>query len=514
MANRWSFINRFLPKTPKRVSYLRDVVSGSLYKVSDMKNDSGLLDIKTQIDTMRALATDSQISTALSYYATDATVTNTNGDVIWAVAVDSKHEECANVVNSLLKRWNVNTLARDHILELATIGNLYLPTTELYRMTGEGVIGSGMVALDNNTIPELDYDIVPTYKLPPEDILHVYYQGVPVGYILQPSEDDRTYIIYPESAVIHFSLGGLLGEYQIEAAGKDGIQKTYDIKFAQPLLERAVQPTQTLNLLEDAVILSSLSRTVRFIAVECGSADENEQRAALQQLKDTIEQQLSINTLTGDAQSFVNPQSPNNMIFLPKINGEVPVTIESLNLAETNDSDSKLLDYYQNKKLSVLGVPKEALNYSGAEGLGEAGNVLSQRSMLYANALQRLETAYKEGWRDAINKYFKARNMSGFVDNYVLEMQPIITALSTIISEKRDSAVNQATSLISLLDSLGISDKEAYLKAVQEALKEEFPDFGSKVMAYKVNIGEPEGGEGGDFGDDLGGGPNADRFNL
>lgn len=469
-----------------------------------------MADIKTQIDTMRALAADSQISTALSYYATDATVTNTTGDVIWATAIDEKHEEVARVVNTLLKRWNINTYARDHILELATIGNLYLPTTELYRVAGANSSG-GMIALDNNTIPEEDFDIIPSYKIPPEDILHLFKQGSPAGYIFQPDEDERTYVIYPESAVIHFSLGGLLGDYQIEATTKNGEPSVYDIKFAQPLLERAVQPTQTLSLLEDAIILSSLARTVRFISVECGSADENEQRAALQQLKDTIEQQLSINTLTGDAQSFVNPQSPNNMIFLPKINGEAPVAIESLNLAETNDADSKLLDYYQNKKLSVLGVPKEALNYSGAEGLGEAGNVLSQRSMLYANALQRLETAYKEGWRDAINKYFTVRNMSGMVDGYVLNMQPIITALSTVMSEKRDSAVNQAQSLVQLLTDLGVTDKEPYLKALQESLKEEFPDFGSNIMSYDIKVTDETEMEGGGGVDE---GPNADRFNF
>ena len=511
MARKSRWIDRFLPKQDKKPSYLRDVVSGSLYRISDMKGDSSLADIKTQIDTMRALAADSQISTALSYYATDATVTNTTGDVIWATAIDEKHKEVAEVVNTLLKRWNVNIYARDHILELATIGNLYLPTTELYRMSANGASG-GMVALDNNTIPEPEFDIIPSYKIPPEDILHLYKQGSPVGFIFQPDDDERQYVIYPETSVIHFTLGGLLGEYQLEATSKDGLPNVYDIKFAQPLLERAVQPTQTLSLLEDAVLLSSLARTVRFISVECGSADENEQRAALQQLKDTIEQQLSINTLTGDAQSFVNPQSPNNMIFLPKINGEAPVAIESLNLAETNDADSKLLDYYQNKKLSVLGVPKEALNYSGAEGLGEAGNVLSQRSMLYANALQRLETAYKEGWRDAINKYFKVRGMTGMIDGFTLNMQPIITALSTVISDKRDAAVNQASSLVQLLTDLGVTDKEPYYKALQESLKEEFPDFGSQVMSYEIKVNdETETETGGGFGDE---GPNADRFNL
>ena len=68
--------------------------------------------------------------------------------------------------------------------------------------------------------------------------------------------------------------------------------------------------------------------------------------------------------------------------------------------------DAEVLDYYQNKKLSVLGIPKEAMNYNSAEGLGGAGAVMSQRSALYANCLQRLQNAYIQGWREAINTLF------------------------------------------------------------------------------------------------------------
>lgn len=107
-----------------------------------------------------------------------------------------------------------------------------------------------------------------------------------------------TCIRYPESAVIHFSLGGLLGKYSISAKDSSGEEHEFDIQFAQPLMERAVQPTQTLSLLEDAALLSSLARVVKFINVECDNAEEEEITGILQQIKDAIEQQLSINTNT------------------------------------------------------------------------------------------------------------------------------------------------------------------------------------------------------------------------
>lgn len=480
-------------KYNKKTSWLRRVVSGSFLKMSDLRGANSIEDIKTKIDTMRALAKDSQISTALSYYATDATTTNTKGQIIWATSED---ENVGPLINDLFKRWNVNLYVRDHILELATVGNFYMPTTWMYNPPAKQSITIG-VALDNNTIPDEKYDIIPSYKIPPEDIIHIWYQGQPEGYIYQPEDGVQNYISYPEEAVIHFSLGGLLGEYTIETRNQDGEEEVFDIQFAEPLMGSAVSPTQTLSLLEDSLLLSSLIRTIKFINVDCQDAEEEEVQNMLQQMKDTIEQQLSINTATGDAQSFVNPQSPNNLVYLSKVNGQDAVSVTDLNMAEATEADNKLLEYYQDKKLSVLGVPKEAMNFSSAEGLGNAGTVMSQRSALYANILTRLMTAYKEGWRSAINFYFRNNGYSGYVDKFELHMNPIITTQSTVQFEKRDAALQQAMSLLDLLQKAQVEDRQPYLTALTEILSEVFPQIGADVPTWDINP-VPEGG-----GDDV-----------
>jgi len=482
----------------RKPSWIRQLISGTMYKVSDLRGDTSLKDIQTQIDTMRALARDSQISTALSYYATDATTTNSSGQIIWATALDKNNKEVADIINQLFKRWKVNTYARDHILELATIGNLYMPTTDLYKEVGNDS-NRVKVAIDNNTIADKTYDIVPSYKIPPEDIIHLWYQGEPQGYVMQPSDDisSTQVVILPESSVVHFSLGGLLGDYTINARTKDNEEITYDIQFAQPLMDRAVQPTQTLSLLEDAMLLSSLVRVVKFINVDCGNSTEEEEiREALMQVKDAIEQQLSLNTSTGDAQSYVNPQSPNNLIYLPKINGQDPISVTDLNMTQANETENKLLEHYQDKKLSVLGVPKEAMNFSSAEGLGNAGSVMSQRSALYANALARLETAYIAGWTDAINKYFAARGMSGFIDKYELHMNPIVTELSAMQFDKRDAVLGQAQLVVDILKALGIEDKKEYREALTEILSEVLPKTGAAVNSWDIEV-NPQSEEGG-----------------
>ena len=486
--------NRQNIKEKRITTLLRSIVAGSFYKISDLRTDSSLADIQTQIDTMRALARDSQIATALSYYATDATTVNSSGDIIWATPIDPSYEEVAQIINTKFKQWSLNTYVRDHILELATIGNLYLPTTDMYRVDGEGRSKKALYSLDHNSIVDESYEIVPSYKIPPEDIIHLWYQGKPQGFVIKPDEKLEGTIKYPEESVIHFTLGGLLGDYTIDAIGSDNQKITYDIQFGQPLMEAATQPTQTLSLLEDALVLSSLTRIVRFINVECGNAEEEEIQATLQQIKDMVEQQLSINTATGDAQSFVNPQSPNNLIYLPRINGQDAISVTDLDMTQASDADNNLLSYYQDKKLSVLGVPKEAMNFSSAEGLGGAGAVMSQRSALYANALQRIETAYIAGWQSGMNKYFIQHNLSGYVDKFELHMNPIITQMSTVNFDRRDSALSQATNIVEVMKGLGVDDATDYKSALTEVLSEVFPKTGTDISSWDIDVNA--GGEG------------------
>ena len=478
----------------KQPSALRFTIGGSFYKISDIKQGTDYSSIKQLIDKMRALAKDSQVSTALAYYATDATIPNSSNQIIWATPTgDDAPKDIADIINALFKRWKINSYARSHILELATIGNLYLPTTHFYRdpgtTSGRKDIG---VSLDSNTIPEKDFDIIPSTKIPPENILHLWSTGEPKGYLVDPEvsgKSDYKTVMFTEDSVVHFSLSGLLGDYVFTARNENGEDVDFDIQFADPLMESAVQPTQILNLLEDASVLSSLVKVVRFINVDCGNGtEEDEIKDALQQIKDAIEQQLSLNTSNGDAQSFLNPQSPNNLIYLPKVNGNDPVSVTDLNMRDDGEESDKLLNYYQDKKLSVLGIPKEALNFSSAEGLGGAGAVMSQRSALYANSLQRIETAYKEGWTSALNSYFRVRNLTGYVDKFELHMQPILTEMSAVQFDKRDASVSQASQIVDLLKSLGVKDVDMYRTAIIEILQDALPKTSSSFNDAPLDV--------------------------
>ena len=121
-----NWVSKLLLNTGKRpMSWVR-AIPGALSGVANPRQSVSFTTIQNRINTMRALATDSQIATALSYFATDATLMNSAGQIIWATSIegDKSSQEAAEIVNALFTRWKINNYARDHILELATYGNL------------------------------------------------------------------------------------------------------------------------------------------------------------------------------------------------------------------------------------------------------------------------------------------------------------------------------------------------------------------------------------------------------
>ena len=66
-------------------------------------------------------------------------------------------------------------------------------------------------------------------------------------------------------------------------------------------------------------------------------------------------------------------------------------------------------------------------------------------------------------------------------------MNPIITQMSTVSAERRDSALTQATTAVELLKSLGVEDANSYKQALTEILTESLPGIGSNVNSWSID---------------------------
>ncbi len=256
-------------------------------------------------------------------------------------------------------------------------------------------------------------------------------------------------------------------------------------------MDDAVQPTQLLSLVEDAFALSSFIRVVKILNIDVRGATPTEADVALMQMKQKIEQQFAFNTNTGMTQSFVNPQSPNNFLYLRKnSDGSDMISVTDLEMNQTTEADMAWLDYLLNKKLSSMqGIPKEALNFSSNEGLGSAGNVLAQKSSLFAAAVDGSQLAYMRGITSGLNMFYKARGLSGMIDAFGLDMNPVITTRSTIQSDRRDAAISQAASMVDLLTSLGVNNADSFKDAIIEVLAEVIPNTASNIKSMNMDIG-------------------------
>ena len=98
-----NWVAKLLLNDNKRpMSWVRAIPS-SLSGIANPRQSANITSIQNRINTMRTLATDSQIATALSYFATDATLMNSAGQIIWATAKEGEGEEAADIINKLLE---------------------------------------------------------------------------------------------------------------------------------------------------------------------------------------------------------------------------------------------------------------------------------------------------------------------------------------------------------------------------------------------------------------------------
>ena len=71
-------------------------------------------------------------------------------------------------------------------------------------------------------------------------------------------------------------------------------------------------------------------------------------------------------------------------------------------------------------------------------------------------------------------------------------MTPVVTEQSTITFERRDSAIQQASSIVQLMKDCGVKDAERYKSALTEILVEAFPTTSSYVNDWDVHLDDTD----------------------
>lgn len=490
-----------------------------------------------------SLLKDATIAAAIEMYADDSTQYHyQTGKVIWAESND-EDKDILEAANRLIDVLGINEKAWQHIYALCAYGDVYL---RLYRHGDESdyshVNTSGQAELrvkprdDSRKIEEyIEYvdDPATMYDLQQKDLT--------AGYIrMLPAEDTGTtkYLnlsstqainfndvnLYDNMSFVHICLPGNIERNPeiIRLTDGNGVTSVYKVKTGKSILADAYDAAQTVKLLEDSLMLSRLTKSalIRILQVEVGNMPKSGVEELLRRIKNQIEQKIAMNVQNGVTTSYNSPGPMENIVYFATHEGKGVITPQTLG-GDVNIKDIVDLDYFNNKKLSALKIPKQYLNYDAPEGLGN-GTSLTKLSSRYAHTIMRIQNAYIAGITQLLNIMFLDKGLD-YTNKFVIKMVSPATIEDVERDEQLQNRLTQSSDILNLIESH--VDDQGSLEVVKWLLTKylNLPEVADIVDECKVAHNpeyEGDDGHGGMSGEshfggsDFGGGGGFDSLDF
>jgi hypothetical protein len=429
-------------------------------------------DRQEKYSEFEALLSDATIAAAIEMYADDATQYNhRTGKIIWAESDDIEIQKAANRLIDVLR---LNEKAWKHIYALGTYGDVYLRLYRQGEMSDytELVAGSrqGQTAIrvkpedDTRKIEEyIEYvdDPATMYDLQVRDktsgfirMINTINETNTFSTITTKTLDLSDVNIYDRTSFVHICLEGNIERHPELIAltdSKTGQTNVYKIKTGKSVLADAYEAAQTVKLLEDSMMLSRITKSalVRILQIEVGNMPKPEVESLLRRIKNMIEQKMALNKENGVIASYNSPGPIENIVYVPTKEGKGAITSNNLG-GDVNIKDIVDVDYFNNKKLSALKIPKQFLNYDSPEGLGN-GTSLTKLSSRYAHTIMRIQNAYIRGITNLLNLIFSDKDLK-YINKFTIKMVSPSTLEDTERDEQIQSRLDSAGRILEMLD--------------------------------------------------------------
>lgn len=434
---------------------------------------------------------DPIIATALEMYADDATQMNRDGNIVW---VESDDADIANAANRLLTVLGINKYAWKHIYGLCTYGDIFL---KLFKdgdeddVTADNNISAGVITIkpDDKTRrleerieyvynPSTVFDIQSrdkTYgfiklKSKPEQSTIMKLNNEFIGGFNQPVSvlSPDSFTVFNNKSYVHISLSESINRFPqlVVVKNEDGdISKAYQIKTGKSVLEDAYAPTRQLQLLENSLVLNRLTKSalLRILQIEVGDAPEPDVKRKIQRIKGLIEQKMSLNTVTGETRSYNSPGPVENVIYQATRDGKGAISEMSIG-GDVNVRDIVDIEFFQNRQLAALKIPKQFLNFDSAEGFSN-GTSLTKTSSRYAHTIMRIQNSYIQGITTLLNIFFLDKGLD-YVNKFTVKMVNPSTIEQTERDEQLSTRIGQVDDLMRLFDDYGSDMKDKVFKVL------------------------------------------------
>lgn len=418
------------------------------------------------------MLSDATIAASIEMYADDSTQYNfRTGKILW---VESEDADIAAAGNRLIDVLNLNEKAWRHIYSLCTYGDLYL---RIYRDGDSSDYsdllngGGGKTEIKTKVQDESRHmEEYLEYIDDPATIYDLQLKDKTAGFVRLRTSDTKSndYIyngisinsltldnvnLYDRRSFVHISLSESIDRNpELLALTDPETSETtvYKVKTGKSILADAYESSQTVKLLEDSMMLSRLTKSalVRILQIEVGDMPKPEVESLLRRIKNMIEQKMALNKHNGEVHSYNSPGPMENIIYVPTKDGKGAITPNNLG-GDVNIKDIVDLEYFNNKKLSALKIPKQYLNYDSPEGLGN-GTSLTKLSSRYAHTIMRIQTAYTMGITNILNLFFLDKKLD-YINKFTVKMVSPSTIEDSERDEQMSTRIDHVSSILDLV---------------------------------------------------------------
>ena len=255
------------------------------------------------------------------------------------------------------------------------------------------------------------------------------------------------------------------GKYQVnfEVGPYDEVDNKKDyftLRRGESYLDNARVAWQVLSALEDILMLTRMTRSMlyRIFSVEVGNKGDSETTKILNQLKNRMKFDETINVKEKIYNSEVRQLPLADSIFLPTRNGIGNIDVKTVG-GDVNLHDAVDLDYFKDKLFAALKIPKAFLGFSDEGTGGMINTSLTRMDIRYARTIRGIQSVLSAGLKDLCLKYLSLTR-----DENVLDELPDFKIVFTSINTEEDSQRNESkkvqmetlNSILESFENLGI----------------------------------------------------------
>ncbi len=506
-----------VPKEPVNVGmdteghFAENIVNAAINDTLNLSELENFLSVAQNRENVYRLidmmSQDGTVASIIESYAEDATETNPDGNVMW---VESEDADVVKYVTFLLSTLQINENAYGWVNSLIKYGDLYLKLFKESEYEESSIFDNDAI----NKKSRLHEDVILHIEdksehyvnfvekvSNPAEMFELTSKGKTQGYINAPynvfntlnvndyNQTEYNFIqnykvakgdinVFSATDYVHGYLFDDTGRTKetVDLFDNDDDYKTgtnshsYDVKRGKSLLYDWFKSWREMTLLENAIILTRLTKSslIRVIQVEVGDMPKEMIANHLQGIKSMMEQKTSIDTGISSG-NYTNPGPVENNIYVPTHG-----TIGNLSVSNVGgEYDPKQLtdlEYFRDRFFSSTGIPKSYVGFTDDQTGFNGGTSLTLISAKYAKRIKRIQQAFISMTRDLINILLIDRGLLSYVNNFTLRMQAPVTKEEI---DRREAQTNALGMLRDTMDVLGdIDRKSTRLKIVKVLMQD------------------------------------------